>query len=68
VPLPNYQDRHYFSDATPEELGEILDLLPQLSGRKLGVLLTWAEDELAYCPIDYDTGTRWLIWHLKGRE
>jgi hypothetical protein len=65
--LPNYQDWHSFRDATYEELQEILVLLPQLSERKLNTLLTWVEGGASFCPIGYDTGTRWLIWYLKGR-
>jgi hypothetical protein len=63
---PDYTTRHWFRDATLDELAEILELLPGLETRKLDTLLLWVNGEIFYASLLYDTGTRWLIHYLKG--
>jgi hypothetical protein len=64
---PDYT-AHWFRDATLGELAEILELLPGLDARKLNTLLFWVDGQIWFCPVLYDTGTRWLIQYLKGME
>jgi len=59
---------HHFQDATLGELEEILDLLPYLGGALLYELEEWVLGRSRYMPLDYESGARWLIRHLKGLE
>jgi hypothetical protein len=74
--FPEMAKWEYFSDATAEELQEILDLVDELSGEKIDYVLRWINEEFGYGgfysknhPETSWSGTRWYIDHVvKGSD